>query len=124
DYDLTEQADVRRLLAETRPDIVLHLGGLVGGILANKSYPADYCHQNLIMGALMIHESWKAGAHKYVTLIGGCSYPATAPSTIAETELWNGYPQAESAAYSLAKRMSVVEAQAYRQQHSFDAIVL
>lgn len=124
EYDLTEQADVRRLLADTRPEVVLHLAGLVGGILANKSYPADYCHQNLVMGAHMIHESWKAGARKYVTLIGGCSYPSHAPSPIVETELWNGYPQPESAAYSLAKRMAVVEAQAYRQQHGFNAIVL
>jgi GDP-L-fucose synthase len=124
EYDLTEQTDVRRLFADTRPEIVLHLAGLVGGILANKSYPADYCHQNLIMGALMIHESWKSGVRKYATLIGGCSYPATAPSPINEAELWNGYPQAESAAYSLAKRMAVVEAQAYRQQHGFDAVVL
>lgn len=123
-YDLTEQAEVRRLFADTRPDLVFHLAGLVGGILVNERYPADFCHQNLLMGTLVLHEAWKSGAGKYVTLVGGCSYPARAPSPIAEDELWNGYPQSESAPYSLAKRMAVVEAAAYRQQHGFNAVVL
>ncbi len=124
EYDLTEQAAVRRLLAQARPDVVLHLAGLVGGILANARYPADYLYQNLVMGILVLEESWRAGVRKYVTLIGGCSYPATAPSPIAEERLWDGYPQPESAPYSLAKRMAVVAAEAYRRQHGFDAIVL
>ena len=122
--DLTEQAEVRRLLSVTRPEVVFHLAGLVGGILANKKAPADYSYRNLTMGTQMIHESWRSGVQKYVTLIGGCSYPGNAPSPIPETELWNGYPQAESAAYSLSKRMMVVLAQAYRDQHAFDAIVV
>ena len=124
DYDLGEQAQVRRLMVDTRPEIVFHLAGLVGGILVNQEAPADYCHQNLLMGTLVLHEAWRAGVRKYITLIGGCSYPASAPSPIPETELWNGYPQEESAPYSLAKRMAVVEAAAYRRQHGFDAIVL
>jgi GDP-L-fucose synthase len=124
DYDLSEQAAVRRMLAEARPDIVLHLAALSGGILANKERPAQYCYENLFMGTTMLHESWAAGVRKYVTLIGGCSYPATAPSPIRETELWNGFPQAESAPYSIAKKMSVVQAEAYRRQYDFDAVVL
>ncbi|MEK6320319.1 MAG: GDP-L-fucose synthase [Acidobacteriota bacterium] len=124
DYDLLEQSDVRRLLAEARPHLVFHLAGLIGGIIANKQSPADFCYQNLLMGTMMLHEAWRAGAQKYIALIGGCSYPATAPSPIAETELWNGYPQSESAPYSIAKKMSVVQAQAYRQQHWFNAVVL
>lgn len=124
EFDLLEREQVRRLLAETRPQIVFHLAGLVGGILANKQFPADFCYQNLMMGTTMLHESWRAGVEKYITLIGGCSYPATAPSPIAESELWNGYPQTESAPYSVAKKMSVVQAQAYRQQHGFNAVVL
>jgi len=124
EYDLTEQADVRRLFSDTRPDVVFHLAGLVGGILANRKSPADYAHRNLAMGTHMIHEAWRAKVAKYVTLIGGCSYPGNAPSPIAETELWNGYPQSESAPYSLAKRMMVVLAQAYRTQHGFDAVVV
>jgi GDP-L-fucose synthase len=124
DYDLLEQQAVRRLLADTEPEIIFHLAGLIGGILANKNRPADFCYQNLLMGTTVLHEAWQAGVKKYVTLIGGCSYPATAPSPIVEDALWNGYPQAESAPYSLAKSMSVLQARAYRQQYNFDAIVL
>ena len=124
DYDLLEQREVRRMFGEERPEIVFHLAGLVGGILANKTYPADYCYQNLMMGTMMLHESWRAGVDRFITVIGGCSYPATAPNPIAEDQLWNGYPQAESAPYSLAKAMSVVQAQAYRKQHGFRAMVL
>lgn len=124
EFDLLEQEQVRRLLAETRPQIVFHLAGLIGGILANKQFPADFCYQNLMMGTMMLHESWRMGVEKYITLIGGCSYPATAPSPISESELWNGYPQAESAPYSIAKKMSVAQAQAYRRQHGFNAVAL
>jgi GDP-L-fucose synthase len=119
-----EQQAVRRLLADTQPEIVFHLAGLIGGILANKNRPAEFCYQNLLMVTTVLHEAWQAGVKKYVTLIGGCSYPATAPSPIVEDALWNGYPQAESAPYSLAKSMSVLQARAYRQQYNFDAIVL
>jgi GDP-L-fucose synthase len=124
EYDLLEQTQVRQMFADIRPDIVFHLAGLVGGILANKERPAEFCYQNLVMGAMVLHEAWRAGVQKYITLIGGCSYPANAPSPIKETELWNGYPQPESAPYSLAKAMSVVQAQAYRQQYGFNAVVL
>jgi GDP-L-fucose synthase len=124
DYDLTEQHAVRQLMTDVRPELVFHLAGVVGGILVNKRRPADYCYPNLLMGSLVLHEAWRAGASKFVTLIGGCSYPANAPSPIREEWLWEGYPQAESAPYALAKRMSVVLARAYREQHGFDAIVL
>jgi GDP-L-fucose synthase len=124
EYDLTEQAQVRRLFKEHRPDLVFHLAARVGGVLANKEYPADFSYENLIMGALVLHESWRAGVQKYVTLIGACSYPDHAPNPIQETELFNGMPHAGSAPYSLAKAMSVVLAQAYRKQRGFNAIVL
>jgi len=124
DYDLLEQAQVRRMFTDTRPQVVLHLAGLIGGILANKERPADFFYQNLVMGTAMLHEAWRAGAQKYVTLMGGCSYPALAPSPIKETELWKGYPQVESAPYSLAKAVGAVQADAYRQQHGFNAVVL
>jgi GDP-L-fucose synthase len=124
DADLLEQARVRSLLERHRPEYVFHLAGLIGGIGANKARPADFCYQNLLMGAVMLHESWRAGVRKYITLMGGCSYPAHAPSPIKETELFHGMPQAESAPYSLAKAMSAVQAEAYRRQHGFDAIVL
>jgi GDP-L-fucose synthase len=123
-YNLLEQQDVRRLMADTKPEVVFHLAALSGGILANRDYPADFCYQNLLMNTMVAHESWRAGVGKFVTLIGGCSYPAQADNPIREVDLWNGYPQQESAAYSLAKRMSVVMADAYRRQHGFDAVVL
>src|ERR1039458_621018 len=124
DYDLLEPEHVRRLFSDTRPQIVFHLAGLVGGILVNKERPADFLYQNLLMGTTVLHEAWRAGAQKYITLMGGGSYPAQAPSPIKETELWKGYPQIESAPYSLAKAMSSVQAEAYRRQYGFNAIVL
>jgi len=123
-YNLLEQSEVRQMFDETKPQVVFHFAGLIGGIMANKMYPADYSYQNLIMGTMMLHEAYLSGVEKYIGLIGGCSYPATAPSPIKETELWNGYPQAESAPYSLAKAMSVAQAQAYRKQYGFSAIIL
>jgi GDP-L-fucose synthase len=124
DYDLLDQADVRRMYRELKPDIVIHLAGLIGGILVNKQRPGEFCYQNLIMGAQMLHEAHAAGVAKYVTLMGGCSYPGVAPSPIRESELFNGYPQKESAPYSLAKAMSWVQAEAYRRQYGFNAVVL
>ena len=124
EYDLVEQDDVRRMLADVNPDFVIHLAGLIGGILANKERPAEFCYTNLVMGTMVLHESWRAGVSKYLTLMGGCSYPAHAPSPIAETALWNGYPQSESAPYSLAKAMVTVQAASYRAQYGFDAVVL
>jgi GDP-L-fucose synthase len=124
DYDLLEQVQTRKMFAELKPEIVIHLAGLVGGIGANKLSPADYCYQNLMLGAMVLHESWKAGVRKYVTVMGGCSYPEHAPSPIRETSLWNGYPHPDIAPYSLAKAMSSLLAGAYRTQRGFDAIVL
>lgn len=122
--DLNEQAQVRRLLDEHKPDLVFHLAAKVGGVLANQEHPAEFSYENLVMGALVLHESWRAGVRKYITLIGACSYPDQAPNPIRETELFNGPPHISSAPYSLAKAMSVVLAQAYRKQHGFNAVVL
>jgi GDP-L-fucose synthase len=124
EYDLLEQAQIRKMLQDLKPEVVFHLAGLIGGIGANKARPADFCYENLLMGTMMLHESWRAGARKYVTVMGGCSYPARAPSPIKETELFNGMPQPESAPYSLAKAMSAIQAEAYRRQHQFNAVVL
>jgi GDP-L-fucose synthase len=124
EYDLLEQSQVRGLFQDTRPDFVFHLAGLIGGIMANKERPADFCYQNLLMGTMMAHEAHRAGVGKYVTLMGGCSYPGHAPSPIAETTLWTGYPQAESAPYSLAKAMGAVLGESYRKQYGFDAVML
>lgn len=124
DYDLLDQMQVRRMFAEHRPELVYHLAGYIGGILANRDFPADFCYRNLLMGTQVIHEACQAKVEKYVTLIGGCSYPGKAPSPIKETQLWQGYPQPESAPYSLAKAMNVELAQSYRRQYGFNAVVL
>jgi len=124
EFDLREQAQVRRMLKQFKPDVVFHLAGLIGGIGANRERPADFNYENLIMGTMMLHESRQAGVKKYITLLGGCSYPADAPNPIKETTLFQGYPQAESAPYSLAKAIGVVQASAYRAQHGFNAISL
>lgn len=124
DYDLLEQDAVRAMFADTQAEIVFHAAGYVGGILANRDFPADFCYRNLFMVSTVLHEAWRAGVKKYVGLMGGCSYPAHAPSPIKETELWRGYPQPESAPYSLAKAMGAELAKAYRKQHDFSAITL
>lgn len=123
DYDLTCESDVVRLLAEQRPDIVFHLAGLVGGILANKERPAEFFYQNLMMGTLLIHHAWQAGVKKLVAAGAGCGYPELAPLPLRESSFWDGYPQQESAPYSLAKRMLMVQAEAYYRQHGFVALV-
>ena len=124
DYDLLEQSEVRRMFAEIKPEVVFHLGALSGGIMANKKSPADYNYQNMLMNTMVLHEAYQSGVEKYISLIGGCSYPAHSPSPIKETELFNGYPQTESAPYSLAKAMSVVQSQSYRKQYGLNSIIL
>lgn len=124
DYDLTEQADVRRMFQEQCPQVVFHLAGLVGGILVNKQRPADFFYCNLMMNTMTLHEAYLAGVQKFIGLIGGCSYPAHASNPIKEESLWDGYPQAESAPYSVAKKMLVVQSQSYREQFGFNSIVL
>jgi GDP-L-fucose synthase len=124
EYDLLEQDAVRALFADTTPDVVFHAAGYVGGILANRDYPADFCYRNLFMVSTALHEAWRSGVKKYVGLMGGCSYPAHAPSPIKETELWTGYPQPESAPYSLAKAMGAELANSYRKQYGFSAITV
>ena len=123
-YDLLRQRDVRRMFEDIKPEVVFHLAAYVGGILANRDKPADFCYRNLFLGAEVIHQAQMAGVQKYITLMGGCSYPAHAPSPIQETELWQGYPQPESAPYSLAKAMAHELAKAYRSQYGLNAIVL
>lgn len=124
EYDLLRQGDVGKMFRELQPEVVFHLAAYVGGILANRDKPADFCYRNLVLGAEVIHQAQQAGVKKYITLMGGCSYPAQAPSPIEETQLWQGYPQPESAPYSLAKAMAHELAKAYRRQYGLNAIVL
>lgn len=124
DYDLREQKHVKSLLSETKPDIVFHLAALVGGLQANMDRPADFCYENLIVQTMMMHESYKVGCEKYITLMGGCSYPGDATSPIEEGAMWEGLPHSGAAPYSTAKRMNIIMSQAYRKQYGFNSIVL
>lgn len=124
DYNLVTEAGAERLFADCAPvDIVLHLAGYVGGIGANKAFPADFLYRNLMMGILTMDRAWKSGAMKLVAAGAGCGYPEHAPMPLKETSFWDGFPQHESAPYSLAKRMLHIQSIAYWRQHRFPAIV-
>ena len=123
EFDLTRESEVERLFSDHGADIVIHLAGLVGGIGANKSFPADYFYQNLMMGVLTMHYAWKSGAKKFVAAGAGCGYPEHAPMPLKESSFWDGFPQQESAPYSLAKRMLHVQSIAYWRQHGFQSVV-
>lgn len=123
EYDLTREEQVVRLFRQHPGDIVVHMAGLVGGIGANQAYPAEFFYQNLMMGALTMHYAWKSGARKFVCSGAGCGYPEHAPLPLKETFFWQGFPQQESAPYSLAKRMLQVQSMAYWRQYQFPAIV-
>lgn len=124
DYDLTDARAVRRMFEERNPEVLVHLAGYVGGIGANRTYPADFFHRNLLMMALTFQAAAEFRIRKMVYPMGGCSYPAAAVSPIGEDQMWQGYPQAESAAYSVAKKMGLVASEAYRQQYGFHSVVI
>lgn len=121
--DLTKEEQVRRLFETERPQVVFHLAGLVGGIAANKSYPAQFFYNNLMMGVLTLHYAQRNGVEIAVSAGAGCGYPEHAPLPLKETDLWSGFPQIESAPYSLAKRMLHVQSLAYWKEHRFKSIV-
>ncbi len=123
DYDLVKEQDAIRLFDEHPCDIVMHLAGYVGGIQANKDFPADFFYRNLMMGVHVLHYAWKSGAKKVVAAGAGCGYPEEAPLPIKESDYWNGYPQDVSAPYSLAKRMLHVQSMAYWRQYGFPILV-
>lgn len=124
DYDLVQHEAVVRLLEDAKPDIVIHLAAHVGGIGANRLHPAEFFYDNLMMGVQLMHESWKRGVQKFVAIGTVCAYPKYTPVPFKEEDLWNGYPEETNAPYGLAKKMLLVQAQAYRQQYGFNAIYL
>lgn len=123
DYDLTKEENAVRLLQDTRPHIVIHLAGLVGGILANKERPAEFFYHNLTMGTFMLHHSWRHGVKKFVAAGAGCGYPEGAPMPLKESDFWSGFPQEESAPYSLAKRLLHIQSIAYFRQYGFPSVI-
>jgi GDP-L-fucose synthase len=124
DYNLTRQADVARMYGDLRPEIVLHLAARVGGIGANRDNPGTFFYDNAIMGIELMEQARQTGVRKFVQVGTVCSYPKFAPIPFSEDDIWNGYPEETNAPYGLAKKMLLVQAQAYRQQYGFDAIYL
>ena len=124
EYDLRREADIVRLLEESRPDVILHLAAVVGGIGANRENPGRFFYENLMMGAQLMEQSRRFGVGKFVTIGTVCSYPKFTPVPFREEELWSGYPEETNAPYGLAKKMLLVQGQAYRQQYGLNSIYL
>lgn len=124
EYDLVQPQDVERVLDDSRPDVIIHLAAHVGGIGANRLHPAEFFYDNLMMGVQLMHQAWKRGVEKFVAIGTVCAYPKYTPVPFREEDLWNGYPEETNAPYGLAKKMLLVQAQAYRQQYGFNAIFL
>ena len=124
DYDLTRHEDVVRMYEDARPDVVIHLAAVVGGIGANMANPGRYFYENAIMGIQLIEEARLAGVGKFVALGTICAYPKFAPIPFREEDLWTGYPEETNAPYGLAKKMMLVQCQSYRQEYGFDGIFL
>jgi GDP-L-fucose synthase len=123
-YDLRDAGAIRRMLADARPDIIIHLAAVVGGIGANRANPGRFFYENLMMGTQLIEESRLAGVGKFVGIGTICAYPKFTPVPFREEELWNGYPEETNAPYGLAKKMMLVQLQSYRQQYGTNGIFL
>ena len=124
DYDLVDHDAVKRLLKDAQPDVIIHLAAVVGGIGANRANPGKFFYDNLMMGVQLMEEARLSGVEKFVAVGTICAYPKFTPVPFHEEELWNGYPEETNAPYGLAKKMLLVQAQAYRQQYDFNAIYL
>jgi GDP-L-fucose synthase len=124
DYDLREIDDVRRSLSDARPDVIIHMAAVVGGIGANRENPGRFLYDNAIMGLQLIEEARRAGIGKIVTVGTVCSYPKFAPIPFREDDLWDGYPEETNAPYGIAKKLLLAQGQAYRQQYGMDCVFL
>ena len=124
DYDLTKLADISKMLEDAKPDLIIHLAAQVGGIGANRAHPAEFFYNNLMMGVQLMHRAWETGVQKFVAIGTICAYPKFTPVPFKEENLWDGYPEETNAPYGLAKKMLLVQAQAYRQQYGFNALFL
>ena len=124
EYDLRERSQIVRLLKRAEPDLIIHLAAVVGGIGANRLHPGEFFYDNAIMGIELIEYARRLNVRKFVCLGTICSYPKFAPVPFREEDLWNGYPEETNAPYGLAKKMLLVQAQAYRQEYGFNCIYL
>src|SRR3954463_11483318 len=124
EYDLTRVADVERMYTDLEPQVVLHLAAVVGGIGANRDSPGRFFFENVMLGALTMEMARQSGVKKFVGIGTICAYPKLAPVPFLERDLWNGYPEETNAPYGIAKKMLLVQGQAYRQEYGFNAIHL
>jgi GDP-L-fucose synthase len=124
EYDLTREAHVIRLMDDVRPEIVIHLAAVVGGIGANRAQPGRFFYENALMGLFMMEQARRAGVEKFVGVGTICAYPKLAPIPFREQDLWNGYPEETNAPYGIAKKLLLVQGQSYRAEYGFNAIHL
>jgi len=124
EYNLVDMDAVRRLYKDANPDIVIHLAAVVGGIGANRANPGKFFYDNLMMGVQLLEQARVNGVEKFVAIGTICSYPKMTPVPFREENLWDGYPEETNAPYGLAKKMLLVQSQAYRQQYNFNSIFL
>jgi len=124
DYNLVDPAAVNRMLADSNPDVIIHLAAHVGGIGANREHPAEFFYDNLMMGVQLMHQAYLNGVEKFVAIGTVCAYPKFTPVPFKEDDLWDGYPEETNAPYGLAKKMLLVQSQAYREQYGFNSIFL
>ncbi len=124
EYDLVQMENVIRMYKELKPDVVIHLAAVVGGIGANREHPGKFFYENLMMGVQLIEQGRQFGIEKFVAIGTICAYPKFTPVPFREEELWNGYPEETNAPYGLAKKMLLVQSQAYRQEYGFNSIFL
>ena len=124
DYDLVDINDIVRMYEDMKPDIVIHLAAVVGGIGANREHPGEFFYKNLMMGVQLIEQARLRNIEKFVAIGTVCAYPKFTPVPFKEKELWNGYPEETNAPYGLAKKMLLVQSQAYRAEYGFNSIFL
>ena len=124
DFDLKKKEAIVRLYEAARPHIVIHAAGVVGGIGANLRHPGRFFYENAIMGIELMEQARVMGVEKFVVVGTVCAYPKHTPVPFTEDDLWSGYPEETNAAYGLAKKILLVQAQAYRQQYGFNAVYL
>lgn len=124
DYDLVKLVDIQRMYDEMKPDIVIHLAAVVGGIGANREHPGEFFYKNLMMGVQLIEEGRLRKLGKFVAIGTVCAYPKFTPVPFKEDDIWNGYPEETNAPYGLAKKMLLAQSQAYRQEYGFNSIFL
>ncbi len=121
-YDLTHERDVERMIEALKPEAIVHLAAVVGGIGANRLHPGSFFYKNLMMGTLLLEHARRAGVARFLSVGTICSYPKFTPVPFREEDLWNGYPEETNAPYGLAKKMLLVQSQAYRQEYGYDAV--